>query len=46
MPAARQEVYFMEKKIMLAAHRGYSAVYPENTMLAFREALKLDIDKI
>lgn len=36
----------MEKKIMLAAHRGYSAVYPENTMLAFREALKLDIDMI
>ena len=36
----------MEKKIMLAAHRGYSAVYPENTMLAFREALKLDIEMI
>lgn len=36
----------MEQKIMLAAHRGYSAAYPENTMLAFREALKLDIDMI
>ena len=31
------------KKIQLAAHRGFSEYYPENTMIAFREALKLDI---
>lgn len=34
------------KKVKLAAHRGYSIKYPENTMLAFREALKLDIDMV
>ena len=28
------------------AHRGYSNIYPENTMLAFKEALKFDIDGI
>lgn len=36
----------MNEKIMLAAHRGYRQLFPENTMLAFREALKLDIDAI
>ena len=36
----------MDKKVTLAAHRGYRQKYPENTMLAFREALKLDIDAI
>ncbi len=30
----------------LAAHRGYRQKFPENTMIAFREALKLDIDAI
>ena len=34
------------KKIQLAAHRGFSECYPENTMIAFREALKLDIDMV
>ena len=36
----------MEQNVTLTAHRGYRAKYPENTMLAFREALKLDIDSI
>ena len=36
----------MEQTVTLTAHRGYRAKYPENTMLAFREALKLDIDSI
>ena len=36
----------MEKKVTLTAHRGWRAKYPENTMLGFREALKLDIDAI
>ena len=36
----------MDTKITLTAHRGYRAKFPENTMLAFEEALKLDIDSI
>lgn len=36
----------MERKVTLAAHRGWRAKYPENTMRGFREALKLDIDAI
>lgn len=30
----------------LAAHRGYSEVYPENTILAMEKALELDIDMV
>ncbi len=36
----------MDKTVTLAAHRGWRAKYPENTMIGFREALKLDIDAI
>ncbi|MBR5586941.1 MAG: hypothetical protein IKW02_03165 [Clostridia bacterium] len=36
----------MENRVKLTAHRGWRAKYPENTMLGFREALKLDIDAI
>ena len=36
----------MENKVTVAAHRGWRGKYPENTMLGFREALKLDIDAI
>ena len=36
----------MENKVTLAAHRGWRAKYPENTMLSFRKALELDIDAI
>ena len=36
----------MKKQVTLAAHRGWRAKYPENTMRGFREALKLDIDAI
>ena len=41
-----QERYYMENKVTLTAHRGYRERYPENTMVAFTEALKLDIDSI
>lgn len=34
------------KNIYVAAHRGFCAKFPENTMLAFKEALKLDVDQI
>ena len=36
----------MENKVTLTAHRGYRQEYPENTMIAFRKALELDIDAI
>jgi glycerophosphoryl diester phosphodiesterase len=31
---------------MLIAHRGFSGRYPENTLRAFREAMKLPVDGI
>jgi len=36
----------MEQKKMLIAHRGLSATYPENTLPAFEQALKLNVDAI
>lgn len=40
--------YWTQSKdnIYVAAHRGWSAKYPENTMLAFRKALELDVDQL
>ncbi|MBQ8893861.1 MAG: hypothetical protein IJ043_05570 [Clostridia bacterium] len=35
-----------EKNIYVAAHRGWSAKYPENTMEAFRAAIDLGVDQI
>ena len=35
-----------EKNIYVAAHRGWSEKYPENTMLAFRKAAELGVDQI
>lgn len=35
-----------EKNIFVAAHMGWCAKYPENTMPAFRAAMTLDIDQI
>lgn len=32
--------------IIVAAHRGYSSLYPENTLLAFQEAVKSGVDMI
>ena len=37
---------FIMNRVKLAAHRGYSAKFPENTLLAMREAMKLDIDML
>ncbi len=31
---------------MVIAHRGYSGVYPENTLIALREAVKLNVDGV
>lgn len=35
-----------KKNIYVAAHRGWSEAYPENTMLAFRKAAELNVDQI
>ena len=35
-----------EKNIFVAAHRGWSEKYPENTMLAFEKALEIGVDQI
>ena len=35
-----------DKNIYVAAHRGASTVYPENTMLAFRKAAEMGVDQI
>lgn len=35
-----------ERNIFVAAHRGWSSAYPENTMLAFRRALDLNVDQL
>lgn len=35
-----------EHNIYVAAHRGWSEKYPENTMLAFRQAAMLGVDQI
>ena len=34
------------KNIWVAAHRGFSEKYPENTMEAFRAAVELGVDQI
>ena len=36
----------MKQNVTLTAHRGYRELYPENTMIAFKKALELDIDSI
>lgn len=40
--------YWTESKnnIYVAAHRGWSDVYPENTMEAFRAAVELGVDQL
>ena len=35
-----------ETNIFVAAHRGFCAKYPENTLLAFQKALELGVDQI
>ncbi|MBQ8403145.1 MAG: glycerophosphodiester phosphodiesterase [Clostridia bacterium] len=35
-----------EKNVYVAAHRGASELYPENTMAAFRAALEMGVDQI
>ena len=35
-----------DKNIYVAAHRGHSAKYPENTMPAFKAAIALGVDRI
>ncbi|MCC3375325.1 glycerophosphodiester phosphodiesterase family protein [Cohnella sp. REN36] len=35
-----------DSRIVVAGHRGYKAAYPENTLLAFDEALKRGVDML
>ena len=35
-----------KNKVRVAAHRGNSKYYPENTILGFKEALKLNVDQL
>ena len=35
-----------EENIFVAAHRGFSAKYPENTMPAFRAAIELGVELV
>ena len=34
------------KSTLIVAHRGISSLYPENTLIAFKEAMKLGVDMI
>ena len=34
------------KNVYVAAHRGWSAEYPENTMIAFQKAIEVGVDQI
>ncbi len=36
----------LQKKFLISAHRGYSAKYPENTLLSFQEAIELGVDML
>ena len=40
--------YWTQSKdnIYVAAHRGWSTVYPENTLLAFKKAIEIGVDQI
>ncbi len=40
------KVEIMQKKIEIIAHRGFNDQFPENTMIAFKEALALGVDMI
>lgn len=36
----------LNRRFVISAHRGYSSHYPENTLLAFKEALDLGVDML
>ena len=40
--------YWTQSKdnIYVAAHRGWSTIYPENTLLAFKKAIEIGVDQI
>lgn len=41
-----QIVDAMRNRFLISAHRGYSYRYPENTLLAFKEAIDLGVDMV
>ncbi len=43
-PDVRARLFPMVKRALVLGHRGYSALYPENTLLAFRKAIEAGAD--
>jgi glycerophosphoryl diester phosphodiesterase len=41
-----QIVDAMQSRFLISGHRGYSSRYPENTLLAFKEAIDLGVDML
>lgn len=41
-----EQVMRYSKAILVAGHRGYSTLYPENTLQSFQEAIELGVDMI
>lgn len=41
-----KDLFENPRKIVITAHRGFSGKFPENTLLAFDEAAKLNVDMI
>ena len=41
-----QELYKLPGKVVVTAHRGFSGRFPENTLLAFSEAIRMNVDVI
>ena len=41
-----ESLYENSRKIVVTTHRGYSGRLPENTLLAFGEAVRLGVDLI
>ena len=42
----RLEKLLAQQGLFIGGHRGFSAVYPENTLLAVREACELGVDLV
>lgn len=46
MPFALKDLYALPGRVVVTAHRGFSAQHPENTMAAFLAAVELGVDII
>ena len=41
-----RDLYSDPERVVVTAHRGWSAAYPENTLLAFEKAVELAVDLV